>query len=228
MEEQNIGDGDLGNGVTSILGPEDELQLTWLISTINAAPVGDMRVCGTCGYLKGSRDLAAEEPHVHLCDCVPQEERRAQARWESHDFNKELELCYCCGAVEIRSGSKWSPFFCSPCHRRIFRLNKLVGRCLIPIGRHSLQNGVFAPKPLDEVSVIAFADQLGGFFGAVTFIDDWCGKVALRNLVLCGYPEGADAPIDEYLGLARAHAPSPSEAFEALVRAVAVPQEASP
>ena len=228
MEERNIDDADLGTGLPPRPEPDDQLHLAGLISAINAEAHGDMKVCGSCGNLKGSLSLDSEEPEVHLCDCVAQAERRAQPRWGNKDFNADLELCYCCGAVEIRSGSKWCSFFCGPCHRRIGRLNRSVGRCVIPIGRHSLMNRVIAPEPLDEVSVIAFADQLGGFFKAVTFIDDWCGKVALRNLELCGYRKGTDAPLGEYLDRARKHALSPSDAFESLVRAVATPHEVTP
>jgi hypothetical protein len=228
MEERNIDDDGLGAGLPPQPVQDDELQLAGLISSINAKAYGEMKVCGSCGYLKGSLPQTAEEPEVHLCGCVPQEERRAQPRWGNKDFNQELELCYCCGAVEIRSGSKWASFFCGPCHRRIGRLNRSVGRCVIPIGRHSLMNRVIAPEPMDEVSVIAFVDQLGGFFKAVTFVDDWSGIVALRNLALCGYPKGVDAALGEYLDRALKHAPSPSEAFESLVRAVATPKEVTP
>ena len=228
MDERNIDDGGLGTGLPPRPAPDDQLQLAGLISSISAEAYGEMKVCGSCGVLKGSEFPDAEDPQVHLCGCVPEGERQAQARWGNHDFNKELELCYCCGAVEIRSGSKWATFFCGPCARRISRLNRSVGRCVIPIGRHSLMNRVIAPEPLDEVSVIAFADQLGGFFKSVTFIHDWSSIVVLENLERTGYPKGADAPLSEYLDRSRKHAPSPSEAFESLVRAVATPQEVTP
>jgi hypothetical protein len=84
-------------------------------------------------------------------------------------------------------------------------------------------NQVIAPDPLDEVSVIGFADQLGGFFSAVSFINDWGNKVVIENLNLCGYSKGEDAPLGEYLDRSRKLAPSPSESFEALVRAMAAP-----
>jgi hypothetical protein len=65
------------------------------------------------------------------------------------------------------------------------------------------------------------ADQLGGFFRSTTFMFEWGHRVVLANLKLCGYPAGEDVPLAEYLDRAPRHAPSPTLAFESLVKAVA-------
>jgi hypothetical protein len=117
-----------------------------LFELVEAGAYGDLFVCGTCGRLKGDSLPTDDEPHVHLCGCIPVDEHRAQLRWGNKDFNQDLELCYCCGAVEISSGTKWSVFYCRSCQRRVLRLNALCGRCVIPIGRHSLQNQIPSPQ----------------------------------------------------------------------------------
>jgi len=58
------------------------------------------------------------------------------------DFNTLYEICYCCGLEVIRSGSKWCLFYCQDCKNRIRKLNEMMGRCIIPYGRHSMMNGV--------------------------------------------------------------------------------------
>ena len=64
------------------------------------------------------------------------------------------------------SGSKWSVWFCDACQHRVSTLNGSVGRCVIPIGRHSLMNGVGAPArefdPTDEEERLAIVDAFHG------------------------------------------------------------------
>jgi hypothetical protein len=46
----------------------------------------------------------------------------------------------------VSSGSKWSLFFCEDCKMRVVAHNQGAGRCVIPIGRHSIMNGVFLSR----------------------------------------------------------------------------------
>src|SRR5436190_12449390 len=57
------------------------------------------------------------------------------------DHLTPAELCNCCGIELLPSGSKFSPFFCRPCHARVSTLNRAAERCVIPIGRHNIMNG---------------------------------------------------------------------------------------
>lgn len=62
------------------------------------------------------------------------------------DYNQLYEICYCCGLRIIKSGTRWSQFNCYHCHSQIIGLNTAAGRCVIPIGRHSMMNGVFLDR----------------------------------------------------------------------------------
>ena len=104
------------------------------------APPGELLVCHSCLLLKGpvpGRTDGARQ----FCDCTPGEVRRAQSRWGG-DFNTYAELCRCCGLVLLRSGSRFSIWFCTQCLEAIKALNRSAGRSLVPIGRHSFMNGV--------------------------------------------------------------------------------------
>lgn len=75
-----------------------------------------------------------------------------QERWEGYDVNEWIRLCDCCLAVAMRSGSKWSPFFCDDCRPKI-----LAAERGIPIGRHSMMNRV---DPSNLISMFDAFDRL--------------------------------------------------------------------
>jgi hypothetical protein len=39
--------------------------------------------------------------------------------WFAFDFNKLVELCYCCGAELVESGFESSVWFCGECKERV-------------------------------------------------------------------------------------------------------------
>jgi hypothetical protein len=97
-----------------------------------------MHVCRTCFLLRGPfYDTHNGCERVQPCECD-----REQPLWNGYDYNCAAELCYCCAAAVIGSGSKWSVFFCDGCKVRVCAYNDAVVRSAIPIGRHSLMNGV--------------------------------------------------------------------------------------
>jgi hypothetical protein len=141
---------------------------------------------------------------VQLCSCASDEEWRAQPRWGG-DFNTVVELCNCCGGVALSSGSRWSPLLCDRCFARVRALNELAGRCVVPIGRHSLMNGVSMPVRDYENDAVftAFADQLNAFLEQSIEFGRRAREVVLTNLALLGYEPGRDMRLNEYLRAAR-------------------------
>jgi hypothetical protein len=76
---------------------------------------------------------------------------------------------------------------------------------VVPVGRHSLMNGVSLPLRDydDEIVFTAFADQLGAFLEQSMEYGRRAQKVVLANLALLGYVPGRDVLLDDYLGAAR-------------------------
>jgi hypothetical protein len=112
-------------------------------------------------------------------------------------------------------------FFCEECKKRVFAYNHGAGRCVIPIGRHSIMNGVFfraadASKPK---RVKAFAKDLVRSF----FLSDpvWeHHRAYLGRIVAClPVPPGA-IPIAAYIEHARTLSADRDAVFAALVSAV--------
>ena len=81
------------------------------------APPGELLICCRCLLLKGSVPGRTDGAR-QFCDCTPVEVRQAQPRWGG-DFNTYAELCRCCGLVLIRSGSRWSVWFCASCKEAV-------------------------------------------------------------------------------------------------------------
>ena len=185
---------------------------------------GDLLVCGICGDIKGP---VPELPDGcdQCCECVPLEDRRARPRWGRYDFNCAFELCRCCGLEALKSGSRWSVWFCHPCKERVRSLNQLTGRCVIPIGRHSLMNGVSASTEAGQAAFDASAETLATFVAQTIDIGDWGRRVVLDNLAALGIQPDRDVLLSQYLDEARRSDLHPEAAFRKLLQLVAAPSE---
>ena len=200
---------------------------SWDAPSSREVPPGELLICHTCRLLKGpvpGRSDGARQ----LCDCTPLEVRRAQPRWGG-DHNTYAELCRCCGLVLLGSGSRWSVWFCASCKEAVVTLNRYAGRCVIPIGRHSLMNGVgaSAAQLRSEIGAQAFADQLTTFFGTISSLESWASTIVHRNLTELGFDTERDARLADYLDAVKSSALSPTTAFEALLSAATDPRPES-
>ncbi|MGA2805621.1 MAG: hypothetical protein ABSF89_14740 [Acidimicrobiales bacterium] len=185
------------------------------------APPGELLVCHSCLLLKGpvpGRTDGARQ----FCDCTPGEVRRAQSRWGG-DFNTYAELCRCCGLVLLRSGSRFSIWFCMQWLEAIKALNRSAGRSLVPIGRHSFMNGVgaSAAQLRTESGARALAEQFAYLLGKERSLEGWARTIVQRNLTELGLDIEQDARLADYLDAVSGSALSPRAAFEALLSAAA-------
>ncbi len=178
----------------------------------------DAHVCGACHRISGS---ILDQGWKQTCRC---EDLGTQGeRWRNRDFATNAELCYCCGAVLLRSGSKFSVWFCRACKAEVTALNQGVGRCVVPIGRHSFMNNLFisGPKSQDPEAIEAFTRAFVAIGGGIQFIWNYAPEVVARNLGLLGYSAGASAPLGEYLsGIASIGEASTQPSFARLLAAL--------
>jgi hypothetical protein len=187
---------------------------------------GDLLVCGTCGQVKGvvpQRSLGGEE-RTQLCHCAPADEHCAQPRF-GRDFARWWELCYCCGLDTVESGSRWSVFHCEHCRIRVRALNDLMARCVIPLGRHSLMNGVALAEPAcrPDAAVVSFSDQLGTLFASIDDLAACARARVLSNLSTLGVDAGTDVVLAGYLRNVQRRHLSKDQAFSALVERILGP-----
>ena len=128
-----------------------------------------LRICRNCSSLTGHCTLSGTSYH-QKCQC----ERDAEDLWRGFDFNEVFTLCYGCGVELLRSGSRWSVWFCDPCKRSVSSLNEVCQSYVIPIGRHSMM-GLGGNRELslkcDQLDVALFVrgmKELGDRFNRLT------------------------------------------------------------
>lgn len=158
-------------------------------------------ICGRCHAVRGGPIGTVDGVTVwQRCDCVPAGGLPAQPK--VGDFNTALELCRACGLVLLQSGSRWSVWFCGPCATQANTLNERAGRCVVPIGRHSLMNGVTVRNASPE-EIESFAGRLSTLFEATAAIQQWSRTVVRENLVAAGQPHDVDLDASSYLASVR-------------------------
>ena len=173
-----------------------------------------VEVCIGCGEVRGRWRSGL----VQWCACDRAASPEPQPRWPHFDHNTAAELCRCCGLRLVESGSKWSVWLCRPCLGLVKAMNDEAGRCVFPIGRHSLMNGVgyrAGPQP-SETALAAFSDQLHTFFRAAAGTSEWRKQVVAANAAAAELPAGGRVPLRLYLARVAAAGLEPEPAFEAL------------
>ena len=120
----------------------------------NFAKYPDLMVCSDCFRIYRFGDYISPRleywRHWQKCDCSEKAEmpEDVDEQWTWFDFNKRVELCYCCGKVLLKSGSKWNFFFCDECRQMVKEFNWECGRSIIPVA-HQVQMAVVPFVPGD-------------------------------------------------------------------------------
>jgi hypothetical protein len=115
-------------------------------------------------------------------------------RWPGYDFNMVAELCRCCGQVLLKSGNKFSVWFCDHCKEHVGLLNGRLGRYAIPIGRHSFHGGFLLKPKEDRASMTLelelFVARWNDIWEAMGAVEAWAGEVVLQILAEKGLDRG--------------------------------------
>ncbi len=169
----------------------------------------DAKVCSSCLeiygfiYLKSGifyQKCNSKCPVRDLKETMPITEKE-QAKWEGYDYNQVLTLCYCCGAEQLRSGSRWSVWFCETCRKRVLEFNQEIGISLIPIGRHSLMNGIgleLGPV-VSKIKIKETFDDLRQLGARIDRMDQWKKIGKSHNWLSTGLDPEQDISLIKYL-----------------------------
>jgi len=172
-------------------------------------------VCGPCGDVVGSADDFYERGFtmVQTGPC-PVHAAPAESTWPSYDYNRFVELCRCCGTVPLRSGSRWSVWFCPECREQVDLLNLRLGRYAIPIGRHSIHAGrlLSIEKAAEPVALHAFLEGMNAASDAMGVLGKWAHEVIRLNLRAIREDDDSVVPINPYCLAARRYV-DPSDRF---------------
>ena len=154
--------------------------------------VARVEICRVCLGLRGPCfDTFSRIERTQRCACEPEE-----LRWKAYDYNRAIELCRCCGADTVKSGSRWSPFFCETCRVHVDRHNRVAGSTVIPVGRHTIMNGLLLDGDAAATSRL---------FERIARGERW-HEERVRAIVRAVPGSAPAVPLDVYLSRARARA----------------------
>ena len=120
-----------------------------------------LQVCATCCEVRGPFS-----GFDNLCECD-------RTRWDHEpmpragDLSSNVDFCQSCISALAPGSTRWTSYYCDNCRPQVILLNKLARRCVVPIGPHSIMNGIFTTpgdEGLDEAKLLSFSDQLTTLF----------------------------------------------------------------
>lgn len=181
---------------------------------------GSGELFGLLASADGSRTYE-QRCRLHDCGCRLESwhQPRSEMPQPPGDFPTALELCYCCASNIIPSGSKFSIFFCDACRPDIVRLRDAVGSAVIPLGRHSLMNGIAlrGPNARSRLHVTSFAAANIQSANRMDRLFEW-RRLVIADRVTSMHANAAFVGAPEYLVFATGLVLPPQEMFRQLCR----------
>ena len=142
------------------------------------------------------------------------------AKWPGFDYNIAAELCQACGCAVLRSGSRYSVWFCSECKKRAGTLDTATGPRLIPIGPHTIMHGIALPanpEPTDA-AIDVFFNRIRAFTARVDRLRSWSHAVVRSNLETLHLASAPTVLLADYLEAANSL--DRGERFDAMVESM--------
>jgi len=176
-----------------------------------------LELCRECFGLRGPCfDTFSHCERTQRCACEPKE-----PLWKAYDYNTAIELCRCCATETVRSGSRWSSFYCDACKAPVMHYNRAAGAPVIPIGRHSIMHGIILEGASADspVSRAAFESQTAGLFARMDRLWKW-HRDRVRAVVHRMPGEERAVSLDAYLEQARARGESRGDLVLSLALAI--------
>ena len=179
-----------------------------------------LQLCLTCGGLRGPH---GDGGHDNRCRCDGEAWDR-EPRPRAGDLSDDVRLCGSCITTLLSGSSRWSPYHCRQCMPAVQLWRSMAGRSIVPVGPHSLMNGVgWRPsegRAMTTVQATAFSDQLNALFATQESLHELIARRALeaaRDLGFTGHAVRAS----DFIGARRAAGATAASGFAELVSAYA-------
>ena len=147
------------------------------------------------------------------CPCEPSEP------WPDCDVSRALDLCLVCARGTAGGTSRWSWLACGRCRAVETALRDWLGIRVLPLGRHSLMNGVGVRSTASSEQAAAFAVRFEGLGLGWSRLDDW-GTAEARRLADALDEPGPDVPLERWQV---AFPPSVTSSIDAYARVLGTP-----
>lgn len=188
--------------------------------------IDSFHVCVTCGHLFQN---LPESEQPQRCKC---QQDNDTPRWHGYDFNKRAVLCRCCGTAVLSSGSRWLVWFCDVCLHNVKGLHTRLGGSVIPVGPHSLLNGIsVAGQDVHDDRVIEnFVNDFGNLILDAQHLSQWHEHRVIKLIEKLELSTNPSVQLHNYLAHAKELAAQDAHysrdgAFAALCTTFGVPSD---
>ena len=195
----------------------------------NGIEYESMTICREClelhGFWRPKRAMQTPGSKFRVSDysqeCQCEEaSSNLNETWPGFDFKKAVELCYCCGAQPILTGSKSSPWFCSDCEAFVLGLNRKYRRFVIPFGRHSLHGGssLGGQALKDQAEIAYYTQRASELSDDMDKVQRFAKQILSENLQTLGFGREDDVELNAYLATLERKPVTKKNAFLRLCR----------
>ena len=128
-----------------------------------------------------------------------------------------MDLCQVCARGTAGGTSRWSWLACGSCRNVESALQSWLGVRVLPLGRHSIMNGV--ARRISDESVEAseeFARSFNNLGASWDSLSAW-GREEARRLLSAVPQAGEDVPLDTWREHFPASVPASADAYERLL-----------
>lgn len=174
--------------------------------------ITELSVHIACGGLRGPlqrRSVAYPDLPVKWQSCKDEDNPQ---HWPGHDVSREFDLCIVCFRATAGGSTRWSWLACDNC-RDINKSLKATGVQPLPLGRHSIMNGIAIGRGSD---VQRQSERLSAFSRGHAGLRAWRGHEYPRLASI--FDADADIPLKEWQAQWRPGPAASRDAFERLHR----------
>jgi hypothetical protein len=178
-----------------------------------SAMPSQLQICLECGQLRGPSRFWDE-----ICSCD-------RAAWDESevpragDLGADARLCAGCLTSVVSGSTRWTLHFCRRyCLKTVLDLNRRAQRLVVPIGVHSLVNGISLPLDdrLTALRVTAFYDQLSTLFDNQQRLHELRESRTIERARRLGFT-GSAVGVSDYLAASSDNGLSPAAELQAFI-----------
>jgi hypothetical protein len=155
-------------------------------------------VCTTCGQLRSVDVDASIRPD--RCQCI----ERHDDRFDAEDLIA-CSICASCALTIVRGHTRWHLLHCEECRGQVHQLNQNAGRLVVPIGIHTIVNGLALPAAdaNSDSKLEVFAAEMTSLFDRISALQRHVDRLVTDRLTSAGLDRFDTVTYDTYLNACR-------------------------
>jgi hypothetical protein len=162
---------------------------------MNRYPHDTHAVCTRCCRLRSIDSTAVRPPD--RCACA---DKQPDDRFNAEDMIA-CTICASCALAIVRGHTRWSMVHCKRCWGNARRINETAGRVVVPMGIHTIVNGLSlsGADAASEDKFEAFATQMLSLFERISELQAHTDRLVGARLNATGLDRFDTVPFEDYL-----------------------------